>query len=392
MALINRKDKSPQHYDKSKTVGRDEMPIKLRIATFNLMNLDDRRDQYPSLEERIPILRPQLVRLDADILCLQEVCGQHERGRKMRLDAMNRLLECTPYEGYKRVNTIDPDTKEVFEHHNLVILSRYDIVEHDQYLHEYAPSPRYKKVTAIPEESEAKEISWERPILHAKVQLPNNMVVDVINLHLKSRRPTNIQGHKLSDRTWKTASGWAEGVFISSMKRIGQSLETRILIDNLFDEDPCALIAVCGDFNEEFDEVSIEAIRGDVENTGNMDLAMRVMVPTERNIPEPARYSLLHNGKGKMLDHILVSRTMLAYFKGSEVHNELSARRVHSLRLQDLLSRVGPRSGDRPLRDAGDEDQLVHRGGGLRAEGHQLHQEREREVPIAVILSSAPIF
>jgi predicted extracellular nuclease len=149
------------------------------------------------------------------------------------------------------------------------------------------------------------------------------MTLDVINLHLKSRRPTNIQGHKLTDRAWKTASGWAEGVFISSMKRIGQALETRILIDNLFDLDLCALIAVCGDFNEEFDEVAIEAIRGDVENTGNMDLAMRVMVPTERNIPEPARYSLLHNGKGKMLDHILVSRTMLAYFKGSEVHNEL---------------------------------------------------------------------
>ena len=69
--------------------------------------------------------------------------------------------------------------------------------------------------------------------------------------------------------------------------------------------------------------MAIEAIRSDVENTGNMNLSMRVMVPTERNIPEPARYSLLHNGKGKMLDHILVSRTMLAYFKGSEVHNEL---------------------------------------------------------------------
>ena len=299
------------------------MPIKLRIATFNLMNLDDRPDRSPSLEDRIPVLRPQLVRLDADIICFQEVCGQHERGRKLRLDALNRLLECTPYEGYKRVSTKDKSTGQVFEHHNLVILSRYDIVEHDQYLHEYAPSPRYQKVTAQPEEREAREISWERPILHAKVKLPNNMVLDVINLHLKSRRPTNIQGHKLSERTWKTASGWAEGVFISSMKRIGQSLETRILIDKLFDVDPCALIAVCGDFNEEFDEVSIEAIRGDVENTGNMDLAMRVMVPTERNIPEPARYSLLHNGKGKMLDHILVSRTMLAYFRGSEVHNEL---------------------------------------------------------------------
>lgn len=299
------------------------MSIRLRIATFNLMNLDDRLDRLPSLEERIPILRPQLVRLDADILCLQEVCGQRGRGRKTRLDAMNRLLECTPYEGYKRVTTIDPATKEVFDHHNLVILSRYEILNYDQYLHEYAPAPRYKKVTALPEELEAREISWERPILHVRIKLPNNMILDVINLHLKSRRPTNIQGHKLTDRTWKTASGWAEGVFISSMKRIGQALETRILVDNLFDLDPCALIAVCGDFNEEFDEVAIEAIRGDVENTGNMDLAMRVLVPTERNIPEPARYSLLHNGKGKMLDHILVSRTMLAYFRGSEVHNEL---------------------------------------------------------------------
>lgn len=299
------------------------MSIKLQIATFNLMNLDDRPDRLPSLEERIPILRPQLVRLDADILCLQEVCGQRVKGRKRRLDAMNQLLEGTPYEGYKRANTIDPYTKEVFDHHNLVILSRYQIVNSDQYLHHYAPAPRYKKVTAHPEEIEAREISWERPILHSRIKLPNDMMLDVINLHLKSRKPTNIQGHKLNDRAWKTASGWAEGVFISSMKRVGQALETRILVDNLFDHDSCALIAVCGDFNEELDEVAIEAIRGDLENTGNMDLAARVLIPTERNIPEPARYSLLHNGKGRMLDHILVSRTMLAYFKGSEAHNEL---------------------------------------------------------------------
>lgn len=58
------------------------MTIRLRIATFNLMTLDDRRGLKPGLDERIPILRPQLVRLDADILCLQEVYGQHERGKR----------------------------------------------------------------------------------------------------------------------------------------------------------------------------------------------------------------------------------------------------------------------------------------------------------------------
>jgi endonuclease/exonuclease/phosphatase family metal-dependent hydrolase len=297
------------------------MPTNLNIATFNLLNLDF-SDRSPTLEERIPILRPQLVRLNADILCFQEVCGQDDHGH-LRLLALNRLLEGTPYECYQRVSSTFENNGEVYENRNLVVLSRYEILEYHQYMHAYAPSPRYQKVTAEPEENEAREVSWERPILHVRIKLPNGLILNVINLHLKSRRPTSIPGHKLDERKWRTASGWAEGVFISSMKRIGQALETRMLIDKLFDDDPNALIVVCGDFNEEFDEVAIEAIRGDLENTGNLDLAMRVMVPTERNIPEPARYSFLHNGKGKMLDHILVSRMLMAYFKGSEIHNEL---------------------------------------------------------------------
>ncbi|MGB3682663.1 MAG: hypothetical protein WA990_09275, partial [Rubrobacteraceae bacterium] len=48
-----------------------------------------------------------------------------------------------------------------------------------------------------------------------------------------------------------------------------------------------------------------------------------VMVPVEKSIPEPARYSLLYLGKGEMIDHLLVSRQMLKYFEESEIHNEL---------------------------------------------------------------------
>ena len=39
-------------------------------------------DEAAGLDERIALLRPQLIRLDADILCLQEVDGQ--RSRKAR--------------------------------------------------------------------------------------------------------------------------------------------------------------------------------------------------------------------------------------------------------------------------------------------------------------------
>jgi hypothetical protein len=107
------------------------------------------------------------------------------------------------------------------------------------------------------------------------------------------------------------------------LKRVGQALETRIVIDDLFDADEDAMLAVCGDFNADRDEVPVEAVRGDIENTGNAKLAKRVLVPCERTIPEPSRFSLLHLGQGKMLNHLLVSRALLAYYRGSEVHNEL---------------------------------------------------------------------
>jgi endonuclease/exonuclease/phosphatase family metal-dependent hydrolase len=212
---------------------------------------------------------------------------------------------------------------QVYDERNLVIISRFEILEHHQYKNNFAPPPHYQKVTAKPAETSAKEITWERPILHARIKLGANMLLDLVNVHLKSRLPTTVEGQQQNTYTWKTISGWAEGSFISSMKRVGQALETRMLVDTLFDADENALVVVCGDFNTDLDDVPMEAIRGDVENTGNDQLARRVLIPCERTIPEPSRFSLLHQGRGKMLDHLLVSRSLLACYRGTEIHNEL---------------------------------------------------------------------
>lgn len=299
------------------------MSIKLRIATFNLENLDDTPGQRPTLDERIALMRPQLFRLNADILCLQEVNGQETPGQPRRLLALERLLADTPYAGYQQVSTKTEDGRRVYNERNLVILSRFEITEYHQYKHDFAPAPRYQKVTAMPKESVAKEITWERPILHAKVRLDDTRILNLINVHLKSKLSTDIPGQKADNYTWTTASGWAEGYFLSSMKRVGQALETRMLIDALFDAQENALIVACGDFNADLDDVPVAAIRGDVENTGNDKLAKRVMVPCERTIPEPSRFSLFHHGRGTMIDHLLISRSLLAGYKNSEIHNEL---------------------------------------------------------------------
>ena len=296
--------------------------MKLRIATFNLENLDDTEGQSPSLSERIKVLSPQLERLNADILCFQEVHGQEGQNGKRQLLALQSLLQATSYATYDLVH-IKTENNEAFDKRNLVVASRFAIAEVNQYHHDLIPAPVYKKVTAVPAETEARPVLWEKPILYTKINVKEGFDIHVINVHLKSRIPSNIRGQKINNFTWKEIYAWGEGFFVSSMKRVGQALETRVLIDQLFDADEEAKIIVCGDFNAHPDEVPAEAIRGRVENTGNPDLIPREMVPAENTIPDSSRYTFLYRGRKRLLDHVLMSKALIPHYRGSEIHNEM---------------------------------------------------------------------
>ncbi len=293
--------------------------MKLRIATFNLENFDDKPNEKPTLDERIALMRPQLLRLDADVVCLQEVNGQEQAGQPRQLLALDKLLADTQYAGFNRVSTMTGN--QVYDERNLVILSRFEILESKQ--HKPEGEPLYRRITADPPDTNANQVSWERPILYAKLKLDVTRALHVLNLHLKSRIPTDIPGQKLNRFTWKSAAAFAEGAFISSMKRMGQAAQTRQIVDGLFDATPEALLVVCGDFNAEAEDVPMLAIRGDVEETQNASLAGRVLVVCEKSVPQSSRFSLYHQGQGAMLDHILASRHLLAFYHGTEIHNEL---------------------------------------------------------------------
>jgi len=64
-------------------------------------------------------------------------------------------------------------------------------------------------------------------------------------------------------------------------------------------------------------------IRGNIENTGNGDLANPVLDPVEQTIPASSRYTLLQHCRGEMLDHMLSTRNLLAHHRGAEIHNEI---------------------------------------------------------------------
>jgi endonuclease/exonuclease/phosphatase family metal-dependent hydrolase len=281
----------------------------MRVATFNLENLDN--DNVDDFSIRKTILRPQLERIRANILCFQEVHGQDQPNQDREVIALKELLHGTRYQNFHFACTKTVSGNEAYSKRNLVTISEYPILEQESILRSLlSNSLQYNLLTDTSDQ--IKEIRWERPILYTRLELAQDVVLHVINVHLKSRNPTSISGQQQNRFTWNTTTGWAEGYFLSSMKRVGQAFETRLKCDDIFDDDPNSLILVCGDFNAHAGEVPVEAIAGRVENTGNPDLLDRVMFPCEDSVPESLRYTHI----------MLMSRNMMKVYRGSEIHNE----------------------------------------------------------------------
>jgi len=297
------------------------MPRSIRIATFNLENLDDRPGIEPALDARIAVLRPQLQRLDADVLCLQEVNGQ-PRTSPRRLRALERLVEDTPYARHAVVSTTSPSGEGVRDRHNLVILSRFPVRSSCEIRHELVAPLAYRRSTARPPATVSEPVEWDRPALHAALDLGDGRTLHVVDLHLRAPLASFVPGQKAGAFAWHSVGGWAEGFFLSAVRRTGQALEVRLFVERLMDADPQALVAVCGDFNAEDGEMPVRVLCAAPEDTGSGRLAMRALVPSERLVPRERRYSVLHAGRRVMLDHILVSRPLLAWHESVEIHNE----------------------------------------------------------------------
>lgn len=292
----------------------------LRIASFNLENFPGEPES--GRIERRAILRPQLERLQADVLCLQEVDAE-KGGRGIRsIETLHELLSETSYRDFHPAFTVGDTPGIPRDKHNLVVLSRWPITRVTQYANDLVAPPRYRPVTADPAPGSEEAIRWDRPILEVRVALPAGPSLHVFNLHLRAPLAAVIAGQKIGPFAWKSVSGWAEGFYLAAMKRAGQALETRLAVDRILDAEPDALIAVCGDFNAGEREVPARILIGDTEDTGNGRLTSRELVALEHSLPEHRGFTVIHAGRRLMLDHILVSRTLLSHFREMEVHNE----------------------------------------------------------------------
>jgi len=283
--------------------------MRLRLATFNVEDLDEPRPGGVPLADRIAVLRPQLLALRADVLCLQEVSAHARHDGHRALRALDQLVEGTPYAAFARAISHAP-TGGPSDKHNLVVLSRLPIVAEHQHLHDVVEPP-VVRLTTTPQPRD-EHVRWDRPILEVHVALPDGRPLVVFDAHLRAPLAAAIEDAKLSPLVWRTTEGWAEGYLLAAIKRAGQALELRRHIDRIFDADGDARILVAGDLNADVANTAYRLLRADVEDTGNPALAGRSLVALEDQIAEPARYTVVHHGRRLLLDHLLASRSLAA--------------------------------------------------------------------------------
>jgi endonuclease/exonuclease/phosphatase family metal-dependent hydrolase len=295
----------------------------VRLATYNIESLDLGAEGDVPFDTRAAVLRPILQRLDADILCLQEVNGQRVPGESgRRLLALERLLDGTRYAAFARAATAGVSGRGVAGLHNLVTLSRYPIRHHRDVRHDYVKPPLHSFATGTSRGAAPQPVAFDRPLLLAEIELPGGRSLAVVNLHLRAPRASPVAGEKLDSVTWRSMGGWAEGYFLSSVKRTAQALELRLLVDEMLGRNPERLIAAAGDFNAEDGDTPLLLAAGpDVRAAGGDPLPQALLV-LDRALPAGRRWSVLNRGRRLMPDHILASPALWRRLSGIEVHNE----------------------------------------------------------------------
>ena len=288
----------------------------MRVATFNIENLD-----FP-IEHRLAVLRPALQRLEADILCLQEINSQKLPNTSERqLGALEQLLDGTEYAGFHRAETRSERHAGAASTHNLVTLSRYPIVENRQIWHHHVPAASVHLCSIDNHDGSPTMVRFDRPFLVTEIDL-DQTCLHVINVHLRAPLASSIPQQKISPFSWKSIGAWAEGYYLSGLKRTGQALEVRLVVDEILGADETAQILVTGDFNAEEHETVARIITGAAEDTGNAELSGKSLVLLDRAIDPGRRFSVIHHGRRQMLDHIFASHALYGRFRGISIHNE----------------------------------------------------------------------
>lgn len=248
--------------------GADE----LTIAAYNVENFFDVYDD-PYTNDGDPKETYELERVASALRAIDaDVVGFSEIENTAVLDAL--IQEYLPDMGYA-YTTVQPTNSQRGIH--LGIASRYPVVSITSY--------RFNTLT-LP--GDDRQWRFARDLLHAVIDV-NGIKVDVFVVHFKSRRTVSDDDPRSS--TW----------------RLAEATFTAALIQELLAEDPERLLTIMGDFNDELETPTIQA------------LLRAGLINSHADVPVEEQITYLNPPYRSQIDFIFTSPTLAAATVSAEI-------------------------------------------------------------------------
>ena len=275
------------------------MQQEIRFATFNVCNLApsgmkfyERMDPYTpeGYEERVNWVAQQLDRMDADVIGFQEIFSQA---------ALKDVLARTRHYQNAHHLGFDPDPQADKLTPSVALVSRLPVVGEANSIRDLPEALQ----GALPHGGKPL-MRFTRPVLHAVVQLSEDVAVNVFVLHLKSKRPDYVSGEREGHfHDFGVAS------LRSLMRRGTEALGIRTVISDIM-QDSSLPAVVMGDFNDVATATTTQLVMGprqhEMDEEGwHLHDAQRIQRKVLRG--HAVHFTDIYDGHHETIDHILFS-------------------------------------------------------------------------------------
>ena len=269
------------------------MQQEIRFATFNVFNLAPPgaklyENLLPSTqaeyEAKLDWTARQLDLLDADVVGFQEIFSQA---------ALREVLRRTrKYRDAFHVG-FDPDPAAARLTPSVALVSRLPLAEPGR------AHTLYPDGVALPEGTREAD-RFSRPVIHAAVVVSPDVTLDVVVVHLKSKRPDYRDGDSGEDPLL-----FGLACLRSLVRRGTEAVALRVLMANMARQNGRGQV-VLGDFNDVADSVTTTIVLGvGTPMTGRLFDSYQLQ--RRQDHLRHVAWSILHEGQYTTIDHILVS-------------------------------------------------------------------------------------
>jgi endonuclease/exonuclease/phosphatase family metal-dependent hydrolase len=299
------------------------MATQFSVMTWNVENLFppgtfvSPNSPSPVTEEhfnaKLKFLADFITGLDGrpDVIALQEIGGQNDADLRSIEGLQNSLGGEYPH----RAISLFPDGRRI----RVAFLSRLELKSISD-IKNFPPGP----LSSVPDFGGESITTMGRGALKVEVEPQTGITIRLVNVHLKSKLLTFPREGGGTSFEPRNETERAFGAGIALMRRTAEAVTVRVFINAAMEDSPAVHTIVLGDLNDEPLAATSQIFYGPADRdvkSADQDDPVRLYnlvdsiplrgVATKTFLAESERFSRIYEGRGELIDHIIVNKGLL---------------------------------------------------------------------------------